>query len=126
MSVDSWQPVQAPSQLDEAALTKLINLAAQTSDNSHLTVEMDWIQPLAHADNKIWSQSAQNLQENELIDLIRLLTVIEEKQNWNLAEKSPVIALFKALRKKAGINKELVQWVKANSDNKYLPFGPLL
>jgi len=126
MSVDSWQPIKAPTQLDQVAFNKLIALATQVKDDAHLNAEMDWIQPLAHTDNKIWSQSALNLHENELTALIRLLTLLEEKQNWNLAEKSPVIALFKALRKKAGIDKELVQWVKANSENKYLPFGPLL
>jgi hypothetical protein len=126
MSVDSWQPIQAPTQLDELAFKKLIELANQANNGSNLTPEMDWIQPLAHTDNKIWSQSAQNIEERTLINLIRLLTQLEEKQNWNLAEKSPVIALFKALRKKAGIDKELVQWVKAHSQNKYLPFGPLL
>ncbi len=126
MSVDSWQPIQAPNQLDQVALKKLIDQATQVKDVSHLNAEMDWIQPLAHTDNKIWSQSAQNLQETELTALIRLLTLLEEKHNWNMAEKSPVIALFKALRKKSGIDKELVQWVKTNSENKYLPFGPLL
>ncbi len=55
-----------------------------------------------------------------------MLTQLEEQQAWNLAEKSPVIALFKQLRKIAGIDKPLVQWVKAHSDNKFLPFGPLL
>ncbi len=117
MSVDSWQPVQAPTNIDKGYLEKLIALATQFNEDTHLTAELDWIQPLAHTDNKIWAKT---------VDLIRLLTLLEDKQNWNLAEKSPVIALFKALRKQAGINKELVQWVKAHSDNKYLPFGPLL
>lgn len=126
MSVDSWQPVQAPTNIDKASLEKLFTLATQFNEDTHLTAELDWIQPLAHTDNKIWAQTAQNLEQTQLVDLIRLLTLLEDKQNWDLAEKSPVIALFKALRKQAGINKELVQWVKAHSDNKYLPFGPLL
>jgi hypothetical protein len=68
----------------------------------------------------------QDLDESQLIQLIKLLTVLETKGNWDLAEKSPVIPIFKAYKKKAGVDRELIQWVKANTDNKYLPFGPLL
>jgi len=126
MSVDSWQPVQAPTILDEADLTKLTVLAHSYTPDSDLTAQLSWIQPLAQIDNKIWALSVQNLAQQPLIDLIRMLTQLEEQQAWNLAEKSPVIALFKQLRKIAGIDKPLVQWVKAHSDNKFLPFGPLL
>ncbi len=126
MSVDSWQPIQAPSTLDESDLNKLVTLAHDFNVDTDLTAQLSWIQPLAHADNKIWALSIQNIPQQPLIELIRMLTVLEETQAWGLAEKSPVIALFKQLRKIAGIDKPLVQWVKAHSDNKFLPFGPLL
>ncbi len=101
-------------------------MAHSYTPDSDLTAQLSWIQPLAQIDNKIWALSVQNLAQQPLIDLIRMLTQLEEQQAWNLAEKSPVIALFKQLRKIAGIDKPLVQWVKAHSDNKFLPFGPLL
>ncbi len=126
MSVDSWQPIQAPTTLDESDLNKLLALAHDFSEDTDLTAQLSWIQPLAHIDNKIWASSIQNIQQQPLIKLIQMLTVLEEAHAWSLAEKSPVIALFKQLRKIAGIDKPLVQWVKAHSDNKFLPFGPLL
>ncbi|MEY8204572.1 MAG: hypothetical protein RPR40_05800 [Bermanella sp.] len=126
MSVDSWQPVASPITLDEADLKKLTVLAHSYTQDSDLTAQLSWIQPLAQVDNKIWALSIHNLTQQPLIELIRMLTQLEEQQAWNLAEKSPVIALFKQLRKIAGIDKSLVQWVKAHSDNRFLPFGPLL
>jgi hypothetical protein len=126
MSVDSWQPVQAPSKLKENDLNQLMTLAHDFNEDSDFTAHLSWIQPLAQADRKIWAQSIQNLPQVALIELIRMLTIIEQQQGWNLGEKSPVIALFKQLRKVAGIDKPLVSWVKKHSDNKFLPFGPLL
>ena len=32
----------------------------------------------------------------------------------------------KILKKAKGVDRELVKWVKAHTDNKFLPFGPLL
>ncbi len=126
MSVDSWQPVQVAKQLDPTLLRKLTQLALQYSSADDLTADFTWIQPLVLIDNKIWAQSALTLENNELIGLIQILTIIEQAKDLDLSDKSPVIPLFKALRKKIGIDKELVQWVKEHSDNKYLPFGPLL
>ncbi len=126
MSVDSWQPQQAQNLIEVASLDKLIDLANQFSEEADFTSELNWIQPLAHVDNKTWSQSIKNLPTAQLVSLIQLLTVLEEQHSWGLAEKSPVIALFKQLRKIAGIDKTLVQWVKAHSENQFLPFGPLL
>ncbi len=126
VSVDSWQPVQALNHIEAASLDKLIDLANQFSEGADFTPDLNWIQPLVNVDNKTWSQSIKKLHQAELVAIIRLLTVLEDKHGWGLAEKSPVIALFKQLRKIAGIDKELVQWVKAHSENQFLPFGPLL
>ncbi len=126
MSVDSWQPVQVANQLDPSLLEKLIQLALHCSSTDDFSADITWIQPLVLIDNKIWAQSASALESNELIPLIRMLTIIEQQKDLDLTHKSPVIPLFKALRKKVGIDKELVQWVKEHSDNQFLPFGPLL
>ncbi len=126
MSIDSWQPIKAPKTIDKSSLEKLITLAEQVTPETDLTLESTWIQPLAKVDNKIWAQNAKNLTQTQLVALIKMFTVLEDSQNWSLAEKSPVIALFKQLRKLAGIDKALVQWVKAHTQNKFLPFGPLL
>ncbi len=126
MSVDSWQPVHAPKKLEESDLNQLMTLAHDFNEDTDLTAHLSWIQPLALADKNIWALSIQSIPQTALIELIRMFTIIEQQQGWNLGEKSPVIALFKQLRKIAGIDKPLVGWVKNHSDNKFLPFGPLL
>lgn len=123
MSVDSWEPVPQPQSIQPDQLEKLLQLASESVD---LTPELNWIQPFAQLEKAKWMEIAQSLTEQQLVDLIKLFTLVEAQGNWDLAEKSAVIPLFKVLRKQAGIDKALVQWVKEHTDNKYLPFGPLM
>ena len=123
MSVDSWQPVPQPATLTPEQLNKLLGLA---SENTDLTPELNWIQPFAQMDKAKWVEVAAGLSQSQMISLIKLFTLAESEGNWDLGDQSAVIPLFKALRKEAGIDKSLVQWVKEHTDNKFLPFGPLM
>lgn len=126
MTVDSWQPTPTPQAISAEDINRLLSCATDFQTNKNFTPEFDWIQPFAQVDAGIWQNAVENLSDEQLIDVIKLLTCLETTLNWDLAEKSPVIAVFKAYKKKSGVNRELVKWVKANSDNQYLPFGPLL
>lgn len=126
MTVDSWQPVQAATQIEANDLEKLLQCAQTTDFTQNLTAECKWIQPLAMLATKKWDEICQSLNNEQLISLIKLFCKAEQDLNWDLGDKSPVIALFKFYRKQSGIDKELVKWVKNHSDNKFLPFGPLL
>jgi len=74
-----------------------------------------------------WFSISDELSEHEVILLIKFFTLAEKHINhWQAEEKSPVIWLSKILRKKGGtLDQQLLQWIKRNSDNKFLPYGPL-
>lgn len=126
MSVDSWQPINKPKELSPEQLSQLLALASGQPKECDLTSELEFIQPLAHLEPQKWEEIAPSLGITEQKHLICLFTLAEQQGNWHLAERSPVIPLFKAMRKQHGIDKPLVQWVKAHTENKFLPFGPLL
>ena len=126
MTVDSWQPTPTPQAISAEDLKRLLICASDFQTHKNFTPEFDWIQPFAQVDASIWQNAVENLNDEQLIEVIKLLTSLETSKNWDLAEKSPVIAVFKAYKKKSGVNRELVKWVKTHSDNQYLPFGPLL
>jgi hypothetical protein len=123
MSVDSWQPAPTSPSISEEQVEKLLKL---TTPDTDLTPELEWIQPFAQLDKKIWLQAGVELKPEQLVKLIKLFTLCETQGNWSLGEKSAVIPLFKLLKKQTGIDRELVQWIKQRTDNKYLPFGPLM
>ncbi|WP_283789489.1 hypothetical protein QNI23_017155 (plasmid) [Bermanella sp. WJH001] len=126
MSVDSWQPITPPNQINDEQLARLLNLNQGQAQEYDLTSDLDWIQPLAQVDAKIWQQLAPKLTFDQIQQLIEIFTLAEQQGSWSLGEKSSVIPLFKILKKAKGVDRELVKWVKAHTDNKFLPFGPLL
>ncbi|CAH0992576.1 hypothetical protein SIN8267_02709 [Sinobacterium norvegicum] len=75
-----------------------------------------------------WQQAAASLSNTELWYIIRFWTAAEYTiDSWDCAEKSPVIAINKLLKKrKAPLNKDQLQWIKNNSRNQFIPNGPLL
>lgn len=124
MSVGAWQPEPTPlTSLDMESVEKLLDFIASETD---ISAEIQWISPLAHAQKQAWAAIGKQLSDESLRILIRFFTEQEGVQNWGLGDKSPVIPLFKALKKSTGLDRELVQWVKSHTDNKFLPFGPLI
>lgn len=75
-----------------------------------------------------WITAVQPLSDTELVALIRFLTIAEMKvPGWECGEKSPVIAVAGVLKQRGGrLDRALLQWIRENSDNRYIPNGPAL
>ena len=70
---------------------------------------------------------AMGLDDGELDDLIRLFTLAEmQLPGWEAGKKSPVIYLVRILKARDAFSADLRRWVKANTDNRYLPNGSAL
>lgn len=70
---------------------------------------------------------AMGLNDSELEDLIRLFTLAEmQLPGWEGGKKSPVIYLVKILKSRDAFSSDLRKWIKANTDNRYLPNGSAL
>ena len=82
-----------------------------------------------HHDHMVCVETGDVIEfSNEEIEhLMRFFTIAEQLPGWHAADNSPVIWLGKLLKQRGvGINKELVLWIKENSDNRFLPHGPLI
>jgi len=131
MTIGVWEPAKGAAEkglsLDDlkayAALTDgaLENLAAsltaaQISDDGRLM----------RLDEAPW-QVATALSDEELIGLVRFFTLAEmQLPGWDGGKQSPVIYLVRILKQRGAFTPMLRQWVKANTDNRYLPNGALL
>ena len=70
---------------------------------------------------------ATALSDEELIGLVRFFTLAEmQLPGWDGGKQSPVIYLVRILKQRGAFTPMLRQWVKANTDNRYLPNGALL
>lgn len=81
------------------------------------------------ADLTQWKSVLANYTEEQLIALIRFFTLIEMAlPEWAAGASSPVISINKILKSRGHkLDKEMLLWLKENSDNRFIPNGsPLL
>lgn len=129
MSTGVWEPAR-PVQIDLgklrelAGLVKTINLENLTAALPPETIESE--KKLMRCQSKDWI-AADGLDDDELISLIRFFTLAEmQLPGWDGGRLSPVIYLVTILKQRSAFDSELRRWIKANTDNRYLPNGAVL
>lgn len=137
MSVKAWQPsaatpaTQSPFSIDQKILKQFIDLSKSEHLGDLSSAVPEDLQSSQSAlmtlGKESWILSAADFSNEELIHLIRFFTLAEQQlEGWQAGAESPVIWLVKVLRqRRAAPDKELLLWIKANSDNRFLPNGAL-
>ena len=136
MTTGTWDPGSKTSKLDvnidPALLQRFLVLAEnnQLSDLANNIDEQDKSQfAIMQADLTQWKNALNDYSETQLIALIRFFTLIEMAlPEWAAGAKSPVISINKILKSRGHkLEKEMLLWIKQNSDNRFIPNGaPLL
>ena len=135
MSLGSWDPKAANAEtnfsIDRKVLERFLEISQhQQLDqlDEKLSAEDQQIQAgLMTQDKHSWFAVAESFSDEELGQLMRFFTLAEKLPGWEAGDKSPVIWLGKILKKRGtGIDRELLLWIKANTNNQYLPHGSLL
>jgi len=74
-----------------------------------------------------WFSVAEKLSKEDMVALIKCLTITESiYDDWKAGSVSPVIWLFKNLSsREPELSNNVADWVLANTDNDYLPFGTM-
>lgn len=135
MSVESWDP-NADAQKKSYALKNevLLNIISQRQKLPEQPIaeyfDAEALQihsAMMKLDRETWLEAISCFSEAQLLSLIEFLT-LAEKQNsaWQAGADSPVIYIVKFMRQnKMPLSKDMLLWIKANSDNRFLPNGPL-
>lgn len=131
MAVGSWDPGGgSTADIDDTHLRAFIEVSRteQLGDlKTLLSPEHNAALPiLMQLDASAWTNAAGQLSDEELLHLVRFFTVAENQPGCDAGDKSPVIPLAKLLRQRGQkLDKELLQWIRQVSKNRYLPYGPL-
>ncbi len=133
MTIGTWNPTPTDSeenyQLEIDFLRKIIRDMSSTIDiSTYLSIdEQKKHAPIMSLDKTVWFSLKESLSTEDIIILIRFFTLAEMTYtNWTANESSPVIWLAKLLRQKGEkIDTQLLQWIKSNTRNKFLPYGAL-
>lgn len=131
MTIGVWQPAKADAEkglsLDDLkAYAVLTDGALENLATSLSAAQIGGDGRLMRLDEAPW-QVATALSNEELVNLVRFFTLAERQlPGWDGGKQSPVIYLVRILKQREAFTPVLRQWVKANTDNRYLPNGALL
>ena len=129
MSIGSWEPTQSIS-LNQADLDLLLAL----SDEQILDIQNQFdsaffgrIKPLMKQKLVFWKEQVSKLDDDQLTQLMKVFTLLENNvEDFSCLDLSPVIWIGKILKsRKAFPQKTIIDWIKSNTDNKFLPHGSL-
>ena len=140
MSTGTWDPSSNTSKLDinidPASLADLLKRFLALAENNQLNdlatqmSEQDKSQfAIMQADLALWQNTLSDYSEAQLIALIQFFTIVEMAlPEWVAGAKSPVISINKILKSRGHkLDREMLIWIKQNSDNRFIPNGsPLL
>ena len=135
-TVDTWDPNQNKDADDTTinldVLLRLAKISAHDQlDQLSQALSGDEISSHRHLmthHKDDWFNVSEELELHTLVHLVRFFTLAEAQlPGWEAGSKSPVIWLCRELKKRGAFpDPELIQWIKANSDNKFLPYGNIL
>ena len=140
MSTGTWDPSSNTSKLDinidPASLADLLKRFLALAEKNQLgdlmtqMSEQDKSQfAIMQADLALWQNVLSDYSEAQLIALIQFFTIVEMAlPEWVAGAKSPVISINKILKSRGHkLDREMLMWIKQNSDNRFIPNGsPLL
>lgn len=133
MSVGSWEPEAAVAALTSDVVDRLCE-AAGGADGTDLGLHAERVAEFAPyardggAGSRIdWANAARALDDQRIVALIRFFTRGEMAfAGWKAGDRSPVIALAAELKRRGTFPADLTRWIRANSDNRFLPYGSLM
>ncbi len=129
MSTGSWIPEGEKSSLNLPGQALLASWASHDEDTIGQLDEVSQraLKSTINAGVDNWQPHLENCDSDTLLGLLRFFTLLEMAHPHLRADKhNPAIACAKLLRKRGNsLDKELLQWIRSVSDNRFLPYGPL-
>lgn len=125
--VGSWEPDDAT--IDDGLLSELIE-AAGNIEADDLGLDGGTLKRLAsciRSGADAWHEAAAAHDDEDLVTLIKVLTVAEAKvPGCDAGAQSPVIPLAAELRRRHAYPDDLTAWIKSHTRNRFLPHGNLM
>jgi len=127
-----WEPGKPGKAVapDAGRLRRFVQVMEATGGNELAgalsAAEIEEGAPLMKQSASAW-QVADELTTAELELLVRFFTLAEmQLPGWDGGKDSPVVHLVRLLKHRDAFTPELRKWIKANTDNRYLPHGAAL
>lgn len=137
MSLGTWNPADGTEQLNYQPDPRVITACASFAATDNWAANLvDWINAtlppdanqMMKAGQAAWQPCLPDMDRNSLLALVRFFTLVEQRlPQWHGGDTSPVIWITRHLRQRGEpLDRDTLLWIKANTDNRFLPNGPLL
>jgi hypothetical protein len=131
--VDTWHPTEQKINISAEKLLAVASLiSSQESiqeDVMHLhSADVDLISGYLNAPQSAWLKAIEDFTDVQILNLCMLFTVGEMKfSTWTFGSKNPTIYFLRQLKaENRAAEKDFVRWLKKQTDNRYIPYGPAL
>lgn len=128
MSLGTWSPENdAPAQPSAEQLRQAAEIGHAGGDTFPKTPpqNLTGLQPWMRQTRKDWQPVLQPLATEQLVDLVRFFTLAEQHwAGWEGDDKNPVVWICKELKTRDAFpDDDLTKWIKAHTENRFLPYG---
>jgi len=127
--VGVWQPDVRGVTLDAALLSRLADTADFLDEQTFgLTAqEVVSFAALMRRQASDWAPLLTDQSDAQLLHLAKFFTLAEMRlTGWEALGRSPVVPIVAELRRRQRYPHELTAWIKAHTNNRFLPYGSLL
>ncbi|MFT7260108.1 MAG: hypothetical protein ACI9MS_001971, partial [Glaciecola sp.] len=131
--VDTWHPTEQKTNISAEKLLALSSLiSSQESIQEDVmrlhSADVDLICSYLNAPQSSWLKAIENFTDVQVLNLCMLFTVGEMKfSTWTFGSKNPTIYFLRQLKSEnRAAEKVFVRWLKKQTDNRYIPYGPAL
>jgi hypothetical protein len=129
LSVEPFDPGALTLKLDDAVIAELIR-AASDLEAPDFGMERDRISALSalarHDGTTDWRSAVSELDSGQIVALVKFFTLAERLPGWEAGARSPVIPMAAVLKARGDYPDDLTGWIKAHTDNRFLPYGSLM
>ena len=131
--VDTWQPAEQEVSISTERLSIIVSLiggqeSIQEDIKSLDKSDVEWVNGLLHSPQSAWLEAIKGFNDEDVLKLCMLFTVGEmEYPTWAFGSKNPTIYFLRHLKyENRAAEKDFVRWLKKQTDNRYIPYGPAL
>lgn len=129
MSVEPFDPGALTLKLDTEVLEEFLR-ASEALEAPSFGMDRERISKLSalarHQGATDWGVAVADLDSAKIIALVKFFTLAEGLPGWEAGARSPVIPMAAVLKARGDYPDDLTGWIKAHTDNRFLPYGSLM
>lgn len=128
MTTEIWSPASNDESVPITALREALEIMQTEAFPKAPPATVKALQTWMNRPNSQWSDTLSSFDAEQLNNLVRFFTLAEATwSDWFGGDKNPAIWASKELKKhQAFPDKAFIEWIRANSENRFIPYGNVL